>query len=275
MKKNVFTTCFRVFTPLILALATLVPKKPGQIAIVILFCLWALILLMYVFHILNRNMKKSPQKRSTRTIKKLRETEVNVLSPKREKGITLSSEDVQFLLTQFRLRISEKLKSAYPEAIWKWANVPSLKELIGGNSVRIQVENMGTYTHADVCFDGYGRIHVEPMTIGSFIPEDHKKSGQDDDTPKEPAVVDVKAWFDMIGKTVIDKQITELNAQGHSKLTIKENGDIVVGCNHKEKLLCTLDAFPEKNYWEELRAVLTDNGLDSKMAGNSLQISWV
>lgn len=106
MKKNVFTTCFRVFTPLILALATLVPKKPGQIAIVILFCLWALILLMYVFHILNRNIKKSPQKRSTRTIKKLCETEVNVLSPKREKGITLSSEDMNIILRRGRKKVT-------------------------------------------------------------------------------------------------------------------------------------------------------------------------
>lgn len=275
MKKNVFTTCFRVFTPLILAIATLAPKKPGQIAIVILFCLWGLVLFVYALHCINRNLKRTPRRHKARPFERLHNTEVKVLSPKREKGITLSSEDVQFLMTQFRLRISEKLKSAYPEAIWKWANVPSLKELIGGNTVRIQVEHMGQYTHADVCFDGYGRIHVEPMTIGSFIPEDHKKSGRDDESPKEPAVVDVKAWFDMIGKMVIDKQITELNAQGHSKLTIKENGDIVVGCNHKEKLLCTLDAFPEKNYWEELRNVLTDNGLDSKIAGNSLQISWV
>lgn len=275
MKKNVFTTCFRIFTPLILALAILAPKKPGQIAIVILFCLWGLFLFVYALYSINRNIKRTPRRRKTRPFERLRNTEVKVLSPKREKGITLSSEDVQFLITQFRLRISEKLKSAYPNAIWKWMVAPSLKELIDGNTVRIQVENMGNYTHADVCFDGYGRIHVEPMTIGSFIPEDDKKSDADNEAPKEPAVVDVKAWFDMIGKIVLDKQITELNAQGHSKLTIKENGDIVVGYNHKEKLLCTLDAFPGKNYWEDLRNVLNDNGLDSKIAGNSLQISWV
>ena len=37
MKKNVFTTSYRILLPIILAIALLAPKKPGQIAILILF----------------------------------------------------------------------------------------------------------------------------------------------------------------------------------------------------------------------------------------------
>ena len=36
MKKNVFTTSYRILLPVILAIALLAPKKPGQIAILIL-----------------------------------------------------------------------------------------------------------------------------------------------------------------------------------------------------------------------------------------------
>lgn len=46
--------------------------------------------------------------------------------------------------------------------------------------------------------------------------------------------------------------ITDLHANGHSMLTIKENGDIVVSCQKKKILKATLDSFPGKAYWKEL-----------------------
>ena len=47
MKKNAFTTSYRILLPVILAIALLVPKKPGQIAILILFGLWVVFLLIH------------------------------------------------------------------------------------------------------------------------------------------------------------------------------------------------------------------------------------
>lgn len=273
MKKNVFTTSYRILLPIILAIALLAPKKPGQIAILILFGLWVLFLLIHYFlaeRCTNRKCGKSLHRK--RKLQQSNES-IQILSPNRESGMTLSLEDVQVLMTQYRLRISEKLKSAYPDAVWKWDKEPTLRNLMDGDTVRIQVENMAEFTHADVYFDFYGRIHIEPMTIGNFLPENAE--GCEASIPKEPAVVDVKAWFDLVGRQILDKQITELHAQGHNKLTIKENGDIVINCQKKERYLCSLDAFPGKNYWQELISVLGDNELEAKIAGNTIQVSWI
>lgn len=76
--------------------------------------------------------------------------------------MTLSSEDVQVLMTQYRLRISEKLKSAYPDAVWKWDKEPTLRNLMDGDTARIQVENMAAFTHADVSFDFMGGSILNP-----------------------------------------------------------------------------------------------------------------
>ena len=43
----------------------------------------------------------------------------------------------------------------------------------------------------------------------------------------------------------------------------------------KERFLCSLDAFPRKNYWQELICVLGDNELEAKIAGNTIQVSWI
>ncbi len=184
------------------------------------------------------------------------------------------------MLLHISLRITEKLKSAYPQSVWQWKDTPSLQGILNGKTIRILVENMDTYTHADISFDRFGRIHVEPMVIGSFA----KPSGIDsktvsaaaaDETPAEPSVVDVRVWYELFGQKVLEEQITDLNANGHSMLTIKENGDIVINRQKKEVLKATLDSFPEKNYWKELVSVLEENELKGKITGNGLQISWI
>ena len=136
----------------------------------------------------------------------------------------------------YQARITDKLKSAYTEATWQWDKEPDLHDILAGKTFRILVENMESYTHADISFDRFGRIHVEPMTIGAFSPAESKADADDADTPapEEPAVVDVRVWYELIGQKILTEQITESHAKGHSKLTIMENGDITVK-NQKKK----------------------------------------
>lgn len=187
------------------------------------------------------------------------------------------------MLLHISLRITEKLKSAYPQSVWQWKDTPSLQDILAGGTVRILVENMDAYTHADISFDRFGRIHVEPMTIGSFAEPSGNgtgagpKAGSADaaeETPPEPSVVDVRVWYELVGQKVLESQITELNANGHTKLTIKENGDIVVNRQKKEMLKGTLDSFPAKSYWDELVLLLAEDELKGKITGNTLQVSW-
>ena len=87
--------------------------------------------------------------------------------------------------------------------------------------------------------------------------------------------MDVRVWYELIGQKVLEELITDLNANGHSMLTIKENGDIVVSCQKKKILKATLDSFPGKTYWKELLSILEENELKGKISDNSLQVSWI
>ena len=122
------------------------------------------------------------------------------------------------------------------------------------------------------------------MTIGSFAEHsvgnvDDRPPASDADvagkTPLEPSVVDVRVWYELIGQKVLEELITDLNANGHSMLTIKENGDIVINSQKKKVLKATLDSFPEKIYWKELISILEENELKGKISDNSLQVSWI
>ena len=91
------------------------------------------------------------------------------------------------MLCHISLRITDKLKSAYPQAVWQWKQKPSLKDILAGTTLRIAVDGMEKYNHADICFDRFGRIHVQPLVVGSFQPPEQDSSPEpENEEPKAP-----------------------------------------------------------------------------------------
>ena len=295
MKKNVFTRSIKILIITLLLLAVLFQKEHSQKLMALAIILW---IVVTAGMFLLQKTGKPARKRSTRPTRPIRirrtartrapaertaweEPETEPAYPAKP---ATDSRETEAMLLHISLRITEKLKSAYPQSVWQWKDAPSLQDILAGGTVRILVENMDAYTHADISFDRFGRIHVEPMTIGSFAEPSGGNAGAGprpggadaaEETPAEPPVVDVRVWYELVGQKVLESLITDLNANGHTKLTIKENGDVVVNRQKKEMLKGTLDSFPAKSYWEELVLLLAEDELKGKIAGNTLQVSWI
>ena len=294
MRKNVFSRSIKILIVSLLLLAVFFQKERSQKLMAAALILWLAITAgIFLFRKSGKLAKKcsafsASLKQAGRTAKapaeKTAEPEPAAdAEPAVPAKPAPDSRETETMLLHISLRITEKLKSAYPQSVWQWKDTPSLQDILAGGTVRILVENMDAYTHADISFDRFGRIHVEPMTIGSFAEPSGNgtgagpKAGSADaaeETPPEPSVVDVRVWYELVGQKVLESQITELNANGHTKLTIKENGDIVVNRQKKEMLKGTLDSFPAKSYWEELVLLLAEDELKGKITGNTLQVSW-
>lgn len=286
MKKNVFSKSIQILIVTLLLLTVLVPRVVSQKLMIAAVILWfAIIVGYYLSHKLKGHIslqfnKKPIRHRTARQDTDSTQTfEEEDVPEKPRPTVSFSAEndaEQEIMLQHIALRITDKLKSAYPNATWKWKKEPTLQSILSGNTHRIIVDDMEKYTHADISFDKFARIHIEPLILGSFHPSPaaNNNTPEDDTEVKEPAVVDVKVWYEMIGQKILQAQITELNCKGHSKLTIKENGDIIIKKQGKDLLQTSLDAFPAKNYWQELISVLESDELIGKIAGNTLQISW-
>lgn len=294
MNKSVFSPSLKILIVLSLLFAALFSRQLSQKLILASVAVW--LLFMAVSLLWNRQKRRDKKAFSLRTAfahtfpfakdsfgKETSNDSVSA-SPAEYRPPVLPDQKAAFseaelaqILQHIRLRITDKLKSAYAEATWQWDKEPDLHDILAGKTFRILVENMESYTHADISFDRFGRIHVEPMTIGAFSPAENKADADDADTPapEEPAVVDVRVWYELIGQKILTEQITELHAKGHSKLTIMENGDITVKNQKKDILKATLDSFPAPNYWQELVSILAEDQLTAKITGNSLQVSWI
>ena len=297
MKKSVFTKSIKILIVSLLLLAVFFRKENSQKLMALAFILWAAVTAgILLFRQSGKLFKKCRALCSTlkRKIRQMMESPAETPSPATvqeppEEPVPPAkpafpapdSREYETMLLHIALRITEKLKSAYPQAVWQWKDTPFLQDILKGGTIRILVENMDTYTHADISFDRFGRIHVEPMVIGSFADTENgtnakpQPGGTDEETTPEPSVVDVRVWYELIGQKALEELITDLNANGHSMLTIKENGDIVVSCQKKKVLKATLDSFPGKTYWKELVSILEENELKGKIADDSLQVSWI
>ena len=295
MRKNVFSSSIKILIVSLLLLAVFFQKERSQKLMALALILWIAVTAgIFLFRKSGKLAKKcsafsASLKQAGRTAKAPAEKTAEPVpkadtEPAAPAKTAPDSRETETMLLHISLRITEKLKSAYPQSVWQWKDTPSLQGILAGGTVRILVENMDAYTHADISFDRFGRIHVEPMTIGSFAePSGNGTSagpgtGDADaaeEMPPEPSVVDVRVWYELVGQKVLETQITDLNANGHTKLTIKENGDIVVNRQKKEVLKGTLDSFPAKSCWEELVLLLAEDELKGKIAGNTLQVSWI
>lgn len=298
MRKNVFNGSIKFLIITLLLLAVFFQKERSQKLMALAVILWIAVTAgIFLFRKSGKLAKKcrafsASLKQAGRTAKAPAEktaepvpkADTEPAEPAAPAKPAPDSRETETMLLHISLRITEKLKSAYPQSVWQWKDTPSLQGILAGGTVRILVENMDAYTHADISFDRFGRIHVEPMTIGSFAePSGNGTSagpgtGDADaaeEMPPEPSVVDVRVWYELVGQKVLETQITDLNANGHTKLTIKENGDIVVNRQKKEVLKGTLDSFPAKSCWEELVLLLAEDELKGKIAGNTLQVSWI
>ena len=297
MRKTIFTKSMKILIVSLLLLAVFFRKERSQKLMALAFILWAVVTVgILLFRQSGKLFKKCRALYSAlkQKIGQMMEASEEIPSsfpvqehpeepvPSPKPAFPASdSREYETMLLHIALRITEKLKSAYPQAVWQWKDTPSLQDILKGGTIRILVENMDTYTHADISFDRFGRIHVEPMVIGSFADAENgtgtmpHPDGADEETSPEPSVVDVRVWYELIGQKVLEELITDLNANGHSMLTIKENGDIVVSCQKKKILKATLDSFPGKAYWKELVSILEENELKGKISDNALQVSWI
>ena len=268
-----------------------------QTVITILLAAWTLLMVLHRFHgsWLRKCRNKTGRKKEKSTVFQWKDEE-GTPDPRREsegypkentthgrpQTTSLSDNELSLLLQHVSLRISDKLKSAYPEATWQWTREPSLKGILSGATMRISVERMEKYTHADISFDRFGRIHIEPMTIGSFgntggdgADGSDQEDEDGDRKPSEPSVTDPAVWYQLIGQKILEAQISSLNAKGHTRLSINEKGDILIRKEKSDVILATLEAFPAKTYWPDLISILSEDELSAKITGDRLQVSWI
>ena len=87
---------------------------------------------------------------------------------------------------------------------------------------------------------------------------------------------DVKQWYTETGIALLSVLIDELNVQGHKRLVIHENGDVLVTVEGKEQAGDTNPAldFPPRPAWDDLCVLAREDDISAEVRGQELAVSW-
>lgn len=186
----------------------------------------------------------------------------------RNRSMIKNEPDIESLLIrQISYQITGKLKSAYPDATWNFQKTPQIKRLISGNAVRIRTYDTKDYNFAEVCMDQYGNLDIKMMTIEALKEMTYAEAGNSNETLQ----VDPESWYTLIGKPLLTTVVGNLQARGHQKLFISENGEMYVKSGEVTGIL---EHFPPRKYWTALIDIFLKDELDAKETNQALELSW-
>jgi len=250
------------------------------------FCVWGGILLIWSFakHLtrFGRFLKKKAKGIPAMYRKSKAE---NASKAKKQQELSVETQEIKqetdeasdrILLGHLSCRITEKLKSVFPDATWQWQE--KLPERIAkGGTGRIRIEGADEYSHADITVDKYFRLSFAMMKIVSLKDVSGEESeAAETETPeaKETVQVNVADWYEWVGKETLHEVITELNTRGYSRVFVKETGDVYVVEDGNESVKATLKEVPDKSRWSELVDVLVAGGLSGEIDNDRLVVAW-
>ena len=116
--------------------------------------------------------------------------------------------------------------------------------------------------------DEYGSLHLQMLTVSALKRKGDKAASPD--TPK----VDPASWYSLIGKPFLVEMIGNLQAKGHQKLFIGEQGDVYILNGKDPEVKGKLEHFPPKAYWPALLQVFADDELEAAETENAVEITW-
>ena len=156
---------------------------------------------------------------------------------------------------------------------FEWCEKQPEQLIRNGGTGRIRVFGIDEFDHADVTLDQNANIKCDMVKIVP-LSKVGGETNEDDATPPNRQPVDPRIWYETQGRSVLEALISDLNSRGHSKLTLREDGDICIEQDEDAVSQEHLNNFPQKVYWPRLAEVLESNGLAAEVTAQGIQVSW-
>ena len=179
------------------------------------------------------------------------------------------------LLQHVNYRITNHLKSAYPDATWEWDIDDPENLVLSGGTGRIKVYNVPDFNHADVTVNSkaelsFNMLKVVPLNTAEVT----ETEGKDATKPSSKDPIDPQIWYEQKARVVLDNLISDLSSRGYSRLSITGDGDVMIQQEDRTIKKARLEAMPDRLSWDRLSRVLQGEGLAADITDDALKVSW-
>jgi len=174
MRKPIFTKSIKILIVSLLLLAVFFRKERSQKLMALALILWGAVTAgIFLFRKSGKLAKKcsafsASLKQAGRTAKAPAEkTAEPVPRADTEPAVPAKpapdSRETETMLLHISLRITEKLKSAYPQSVWQWKDTPSLQGILAGGTVRIYGDGFLDITNLEKLPVNLGRLIIQKV----------------------------------------------------------------------------------------------------------------
>lgn len=198
----------------------------------------------------------------------------NVKSSNVDGGAGSAESNSELLMRHANCRVTEHLKTVFPEATWEWDSNNTEHIIEKGGTGRIRLFNIAEFGYADVTFDNMARISCNFVKIVPLTALNANNRTIVQASKSTELVIDPAIWYNLQGKAVLEECIGNLNSYGYNKIIIKENGDVCMQKDDKEVVCVKLKNLPAKNYWSSLVDVFNNRNFKASIADDCIAVSW-
>lgn len=181
-----------------------------------------------------------------------------------------------FLIRQVNYRITEQLKASYPMVSWLWLKRPEAAELCQGGRFRIRTTNTDPFNFGEVVLSSEGRLTITMLQAIPLKDAAEMELASKDDLAQEDLLerMDVKAWYQTQGESILCQMIDDLNTQGHKRLLVKDNGEVVIEIAGQEESVELLKDFPPRMVWDDFCHLLNEDEITASIQTDGLLLTW-
>ena len=180
----------------------------------------------------------------------------------------------KMLLRHVNHRITNHLKSAYPDAAWEWETGDPEALVSSGGTGRIKVYNVPDFNCADVTVNSKAELSFKMIKVVPMSTSKATESGENTAKRSSKDPVDPRIWYERKARVVLDSLIADLGSRGYSSLSIMDNGDVVIHQEDRTIKKAKLEAMPDRLSWDRLSKVLQGEGLAADITEDALNVSW-
>ena len=177
----------------------------------------------------------------------------------------------KLFVQQTYYRIQEKMRTKFPNVSVEISESELYKIACEGKTIYAAIDQAEHYTHLSVALAKNGDLI---MNLFSLVNLDMIHQTKDQIQQEIEEDTQIEQWFERKGQQLLTELLTNMNARGYSKISINEEGDVMV---REDGRNCVKDYFkeiPPKKDWQKLKELMSKDGVNVQVSARYLKFAW-
>lgn len=177
----------------------------------------------------------------------------------------------KLFVQQTYYRIQEKMRTKFPNVSVEISESELYKIACEGKTIYAAIDQAEHYTHLSVALAKNGDLI---MNLFSLVNLDmiHQTTDQIQQVIEEDT--QVEQWFERKGQQLLTELLTNMNARGYSKISINEEGDVMVREDGRNSVKDYFKEIPPKKDWQKLKELMSKDGVNVQVSARYLKFAW-